>query len=99
MAPATGSQKLGQPEPLDRTFANLAQWTRDLCRLSPAQLDQWLELARNRMLATFAAGGQRFYARAVDLYSDLVNFGTGIFYEPDYVENQEIWWTYIAAER
>jgi len=25
--------------------------------------------------------------------------GTGIFYEPDYVENQEIWWTYIAAER
>jgi hypothetical protein len=25
--------------------------------------------------------------------------GTGVFYEPDYVENQEIWWTYIAAER
>ncbi|MCY3003458.1 MAG: penicillin-binding transpeptidase domain-containing protein, partial [Planctomycetota bacterium] len=34
---------LGQPEPLDRTFANLAQWTRDLCRLSPAQLDQFAE--------------------------------------------------------
>lgn len=25
--------------------------------------------------------------------------GNGQFYEPDYVENQEIWWTYIAAER
>ena len=25
--------------------------------------------------------------------------GTGAFYEPDYVENQEIWWTYLAAER
>lgn len=25
--------------------------------------------------------------------------GTGVFYEPDYVENQEIWWTYLAAER
>jgi hypothetical protein len=24
---------------------------------------------------------------------------TGSFYEPDYVENQEIWWTYLAAER
>lgn len=44
---------------------------------------QWLEHVRNRMLATFAAGGQRFYARAVDLYSDLVNFGTGIFYEEE----------------
>jgi hypothetical protein len=43
----------------------------------------WLEQARDRMLAAFAAGGQRFYARAVDLYSDLVNFGTGIFYEEE----------------
>ncbi len=25
--------------------------------------------------------------------------GTGAFYEPDYVENQEIWWTYLSAER
>ena len=24
--------------------------------------------------------------------------GTGVFYEPSYVENQEIWWTYMAAE-
>jgi len=43
----------------------------------------WLEAARNRMLAAFAGGGQRFYARAVDLYSDLVNFGTAIFYEEE----------------
>lgn len=25
--------------------------------------------------------------------------GTGEFYEPSYVENQEVWWTYMAAER
>ena len=43
----------------------------------------WLQRARDRMLASFSAGGQRFYARAVDLYSDLVNFGTGIFYEEE----------------
>jgi hypothetical protein len=43
----------------------------------------WLQAARDRMLAAFGAGGQRFYARAVDLYSDLVNFGTGIFYEEE----------------
>lgn len=47
------------------------------------EVKAWLEHARDRMLAVFAAGGQRFYARAVDLYSDLVNFGTGIFYEEE----------------
>ncbi len=47
------------------------------------EVKAWLQAARDRMLATFAAGGQRFYARAVDLYSDLVNFGTGIFYEEE----------------
>jgi hypothetical protein len=31
--------------------------------------------------------------------TDAKGEGTGVFYEPDYVENQEIWWTYIAAER
>lgn len=31
--------------------------------------------------------------------TDAEGLGTGVFYEPDYVENQEIWWTYIAAER
>ena len=36
-----------------------------------------------------------FYWEKVDAKGE----GTGVFYEPDYVENQEIWWTYIAAER
>jgi hypothetical protein len=31
--------------------------------------------------------------------TDAKGEGTGVFYEPDYVENQEIWWTYLAAER
>lgn len=34
---------LGQPEPLDRTFANLAAWTSELCQLTPAQLDSFAE--------------------------------------------------------
>jgi hypothetical protein len=34
---------LGQPEPLDRTFANLAAWTTELCQLTPAQLDSFAE--------------------------------------------------------
>ncbi len=25
--------------------------------------------------------------------------GTGVFYEPSYVENQDLWWTFMAAER
>ncbi len=41
---------------------------------------RWLEDVSRLMRQAFAAGGQRFYARAVDLYADLVTFGTGIFY-------------------
>lgn len=41
---------------------------------------EWLEAATTRMMVAFAAGGQRFYTRVVDLYSDLVHFGTGVFY-------------------
>ncbi|MEX0809523.1 MAG: portal protein [Dongiaceae bacterium] len=41
---------------------------------------RWLEDVSRLMRQAFAAGGQRFYARAVDLYADLVTFGTGVFY-------------------
>lgn len=34
---------LGQPEPLDRTFANLATWTRELCQLTPGQLERFAD--------------------------------------------------------
>jgi hypothetical protein len=40
----------------------------------------WLDEATRRLRDAFAANGQRFYARVVDLYSDLVSFGTGVFY-------------------
>ncbi len=40
----------------------------------------WLGNATNRMRAAFAANGMRFYARAVDLYFDLVTLGTGVFF-------------------
>ncbi|MCA9689115.1 MAG: class I SAM-dependent methyltransferase [Nannocystaceae bacterium] len=36
-----------------------------------------------------------FYWEKVDADGE----GTGNFGEPDYVENQEVWWTYMAAER
>jgi hypothetical protein len=31
--------------------------------------------------------------------TDAEGEGMGVFYEPDHVDNQEIWWTYVAAER
>lgn len=40
----------------------------------------WLDEAGKRLLGAFASGGQRFYARVVDLFSDLVHFGTAVFY-------------------
>lgn len=33
----------GEPEPLERTFANLVGWTRELCGLTPAQLEQFAD--------------------------------------------------------
>ncbi len=41
---------------------------------------RWFELATQRLHDALAANGLRFYTRVVDLYSDLVTFGTGIFY-------------------
>jgi hypothetical protein len=45
-----------------------------------AEAQRWLEDVSRLMRQAFAANGQRFYARAVDLYADLVTFGTGVFY-------------------
>ncbi|MEO5376109.1 MAG: portal protein [Alphaproteobacteria bacterium] len=39
----------------------------------------WLDVVTRRMLAALGGDGQRFYARAIDLYGDLVCFGTGVF--------------------
>ena len=41
---------------------------------------RWFELVTGRMQDALATNGLRFYTRAVDLYSDLVTFGTGVFY-------------------
>ncbi len=57
-------------------------------QLAPAEEDLaerhevklWLEAATRRTQQAFAGSGQRFYARVVDLFSDLVHFGTGVFY-------------------
>ncbi|WP_374374815.1 portal protein [Dongia sp.] len=40
----------------------------------------WLDEVTRRMRASFAGNGQRFYARVMELYADLVTFGTGVFY-------------------
>lgn len=44
---------------------------------------QWLDDVTRRMQTAFAANGQRFYARVMELYADLVTFGTGIFYSEE----------------
>lgn len=51
-----------------------------------AEAQQWLETVSRLMRQAFAANGQRFYARAVDLYADLVTLGTGIFYVEETAE-------------
>lgn len=45
----------------------------------------YLDETTRALRAAFASNGQQFYAAAVDLFSDLVHFGTGVFYvdEPD----------------
>lgn len=48
-----------------------------------AEAKVWLEAATRVLRDAFAASGMRFYARAVDLYADLVSFGTGVFYVDD----------------
>lgn len=40
----------------------------------------WLDEAARRMRNAFSANGQRFYAKAMELYLDQVSFGTGVFY-------------------
>jgi hypothetical protein len=43
-------------------------------------VSQWLEIVTRRMRAEFAGNGQRFYARALEVYQELVFFGTGLLY-------------------
>lgn len=40
----------------------------------------WMDEAARRMRNAFSANGQRFYAKAMELYLDQVSFGTGVFY-------------------
>ncbi|MCC6717412.1 MAG: head-tail connector protein [Acetobacteraceae bacterium] len=44
------------------------------------EVKQWTDATGAAMREAFSAGGQRFYAAALELYADLVAFGTGIFY-------------------
>jgi hypothetical protein len=50
----------------------------------------WLEAAGRRMRDAFAAGGQRFYAKVLELYRDLACFGTGVFYVDEDAERGQL---------
>lgn len=50
----------------------------------------WLDEVTRRMRASFAGSGQRFYARVMELYADLVTFGTGVFYVEEEAETGRI---------
>jgi len=45
-----------------------------------SEANLWLDEVTRRMRDAFAADGQKFYSRVMELYADLVTFGTGIFY-------------------
>ena len=46
----------------------------------------WCDLVSGRMRNAFAANGNRFYTRSIDLYADTVGFGTGVFYTEELPE-------------
>lgn len=50
----------------------------------------WLDEVTRRMRASFAGNGQRFYARVMELYADLVTFGTGVFYVEEDAETGRV---------
>ncbi len=51
----------------------------------------WLERASKTMLSAFAAGGQRFYAQALEVYRDAPTFGTAVFYNEFREERADIY--------
>ncbi len=53
----------------------------------------WLEAATQRLHVAFAGAGQRFYARVVDLFSDLVHFGTAVFYVDETPGRRELFFS------
>lgn len=66
----------------------------------------WLEEATRRVRHAFASGGMRFYTRVTDLFSDLVHFGTGVFYVDEVPAAGELFFSsrhlaecYIAENR
>lgn len=66
----------------------------------------WLDDATRRVRHAFSSGGMRFYTRVVDLFSDLVDFGTGIFYVDEVPAAGELFFScrhlaecYIAENR
>ena len=50
----------------------------------------WLDDVTRRMRDAFSANGQRFYSRVMELYADLVTFGTGIFYVEEAPETGQV---------
>jgi hypothetical protein len=66
----------------------------------------WLGDATRRVRHAFSSGGMRFYTRVVDLFSDLVHFGTAVFYVDEVPAAGELFFScrhlaecYIAENR
>lgn len=53
----------------------------------------WLDECTRRMQHAFSANGQKFYSRVMELYSDLVIFGTGVFYTEEMPESGSIFYS------
>lgn len=47
------------------------------------EVQQWSAIVSRRLRGVLAAGGDMFYNRIVDLYADLVSFGTSPFYSEE----------------
>lgn len=53
----------------------------------------WCDAVSNRMRNAFAANGNRFYTRVIDLFADTVGFGTGVFYVEELPERGRLFFS------
>lgn len=56
------------------------------------QVQQWFENATSILMSEFSQGGQRFYTILMDLFKDLVSFGTAVLMIEEDEKNKEVYY-------
>ena len=53
----------------------------------------WLDACAGRIRDALSANGQRFYAKVLELYQDLVTFGTAVFYTEEMPARRRVFYS------